>query len=389
MGSLRLRGTTYWIRYNRAGRRHEESAHTDVWETARDLLRRREGKIAEGAPITAKMGQLRMGEALQDVIRDYRINGKRSLKMAEQKITKHLIPYFGARRATAITATNIRQYIEARQAATEIVRGAYTRRGADGTERQIKESRRPVDRISNAEINRELALLKRAFNLALQSGKILAKPYMSMLKESNARAGFFEPEAFESVVRHLPEDLRGLVRFGSLTGWRIKSEVQTLQWSQVDDAAGEVRLNPGTTKNSEGRVFPITDAMRTILDTQREASKQLKRAGTICPWVFFRMVAEGRGGPKTPVPILSITHSWNAACRAAGCPGRIPHDLRRTAVRNFVRAGIPERVAMQLSGHKTPSVFARYNIVSGGDLKDAARRLNGATVPAMPATGTR
>ena len=88
------------------------------------------------------------------------------------------------------------------------------------------------------------------------------------------------------------------------------------------------------------------------------------------------MVARGRGGEQAPKPIRSIGKAWKRACRLAGCPGRIPHDLRRTAVRNFVRAGIPERVAMQMTGHKTASVFARYNIVSGGDLKEAAAKIN-------------
>lgn len=102
----------------------------------------------------------------------------------------------------------------------------------------------------------------------------------------------------------------------------------------------------------------------------------MKLAGQIEPWVFFRMVAEGRGGEKKPQPIISLNKAWKAACRAAGCPGRIPHDLRRTAVRNLVRAGISERVAMMMTGHKTRSVFERYNITSPGDLRDAARKLD-------------
>jgi integrase len=148
---------------------------------------------------------------------------------------------------------------------------------------------------------------------------------------------------------------------------------------KVDFRGGEVRLDAGTTKNGSGRVFPMTDDLRRLLDSQREAQAELRKAGHVVPWVFWRMVAKGRRGPKSPRRITSFGNAWKAACVAAGCPGRIPHDLRRTAIRNMVRRGVPERVAMKLTGHKTPSVFARYDIVSGGDLRTAAAQLSGLT----------
>ena len=157
----------------------------------------------------------------------------------------------------------------------------------------------------------------------------------------------------------MPAPLQPVVEFAYITGWRIASEVLPLQWRQVDLVGGEVRLDAGTTKNREGRIFPITDDLRALLERRHEEHIRLKRAGAICSWVFFRMVAEKRGGAKHPKPIIAFNKAWQNACVAAGCPGRIPHDLRRTAVRNMVRRGVQERVAMKLTGHKTRSVFER------------------------------
>ena len=112
-------------------------------------------------------------------------------------------------------------------------------------------------------------------------------------------------------------------------------------------------------------------ARPAVGDVRHAEHERLMKAGHIFPFVFFREVAEGRGGEKKPQRIVSFAKAWRSACRAAGCPGRLPHDLRRTAVRNFVRRGVPERVAMQLTGHKTRSVFERYNIVSADDVKAA------------------
>ena len=123
-----------------------------------------------------------------------------------------------------------------------------------------------------------------------------------------------------------------MIRFAATTGWRIASEVLPLEWRQVDFAAGEVTLDPGTTKNGEARKFHLTDDLRTVLDGQSAEHDRLKKAEHICPYVFFREVAEKRGGAKKPKRIISFNKAWKAACRAAGCPGKIPHDLRRTAM---------------------------------------------------------
>jgi integrase len=152
--------------------------------------------------------------------------------------------------------------------------------------------------------------------------------------------------------------------------------VLPLEWRQVDLVAGEVRL--ATSKNGEGRVFPFTRELRAVVEAQHAEHERLKAAGHICPYVFFRVVAEGRGGPKKPQKIIRFDKVWKPACLAADCPGRIPHDFRRTAARNLVRAGVPQTVAMKLTGHKTDSVFRRYDVVSPNDLRVAVQQLDAA-----------
>jgi integrase len=185
------------------------------------------------------------------------------------------------------------------------------------------------------------------------------------------RTGFFEREQIDEILAHLPKATRPVVEFAYITGWRIPSEVLPLQWRHVDFEARVVRLDPHTTKNDEGRTFPFTDALEELLKAQKAEHDALKSIDVLCPWIFHRT------GPKVKGKrIKAFIKAFKAACAKAGLPGRIPHDLRRTAVRNLVRAGIPERVAMQMTGHKTRSVFERYNIVSECDLVEAARKLN-------------
>jgi integrase len=368
-GSLGLRGRVWWISYKHPdGRRVRESAHTDRRAVAERLLRKRIGGRENNLAVIPNAEQLTFHDAAKMVTDDANANGRKSAQ-TERRLRKYLEPFFGRRRMIGITTSDVTAFIAHRKA-----EGIIAVRGPHKGER--------VGDVSNAEVNRELQVLKRMFSLAIRSGRLAMKPHITMLKESAPRSGFFEREQYESVLRHLPDDLRPVITFAYVTGWRLASEILPLEWRQVDFDAEMVRLIPGTTKNKEGREFPFTDELRVLLKAQQKAHAKLKKAGHITPLVFWRMVADERGGEKKPRPITSLTKAWKNACKDAGCPGRIPHDLRRTAIRNLVRVGVSESVAMKLSGHKTRSVFDRYDITSTADLRDAARKLD------LSSTGT-
>jgi integrase len=340
MGQLRKRGATYQIRYYRNGQRIEESTGYTKYEDARELLKQREGDISKGVPITATSTRLTFDEAAGDVVTDYTVNAKRSLGELKRRITLHLTPVFAGRRLSSLTTADLR---------------AFT-------------ARRLTAGAAAGEINRELAVVKRAFRLALEGDKYHGRiPKVPMLQERNVRQGFFDEAMFAAVCAKLPVAIQPVVQFAYVTGWRIQSEILPLEWRHIDQKAGEARLEPGTTKNQAGRVFPFTDTLRALVDAQWRQHEALQQAGTICRFVFHR---QGRR-------IISFRGAWSAACTAAGFPGRIPHDLRRSAVRNMERRGLSRSVAMQLTGHKTEAVYRRYAITSEGDLREGVDRLNG------------
>lgn len=351
MGSLRKRGRVYWIRYYRNGKRYEESTRTADRDIAKRVLRIREGEVASGIPVSPAIGRVKFEDAVTDIELEYKQNGRRSIDDLKRRFALHLTPYFGGRRLTSITTSDVRAYVESRQ----------------------------KDKAANATINRELAALKRLFNLAKRGRRILADhvPHIELLQEDNIRKGFFERDRFEAVRAKLPADLQPVVTFAYLTGWR-KAEIFALDWRQVDFNGGTVTLDPGTTKNRDGRVFPFSalPELRELLIAQKTRTEELERAtATIIPAVFHR---HGRR-------IVSLVAAWRSACEAAGYPGMLIHDLRRTSVRNLVRARVPERVAMMLSGHKTRSIFSRYNIVDEADLSSGVAKLAEAMATA---TGT-
>jgi integrase len=345
---FRKKGRHIWmVRFYSEGRPIELSSGTTSKRKAKKFCAEQEALAEKGLLVRSK--KLKWEEAAKDLLSDYRVNGKVSIDCAERRLRLHLTPFFKKRTLASITTSDIRAFIAARL-----------------------DEKPPA---SNAEINRELAVLKRMFSLALHAGRLHRKPHIPMLEEHNVRQGFFEDDQVESLLRHLPPYLGRACRFAFLTGWRLQSEVLTLQWRQVDQRAGVIRLEPGTTKNREGRSFPFSahpDLVK-VLDAQWRTHQALERRGILCPLVFHRNGASMLDGAGWI--LATVRKAWRRACRKAGVPGRIPHDFRRTAVRNLVRAGVSEHVAMQLTGHLTRSIFDRYDIVTEKDLREAVVKM--------------
>lgn len=359
MGSIYKRGDVFWIKYYRYGKPYRESSKTDKITEAQRLLKKREGEIAEGKLPGIYFDKVTFDNLSKDLVTDYTVNGRDTLKRVQWSIGC-LKESFQGMRATDITTDKIKAHIE----------------------KGMKEG------LSNASINRELAVLKRMFSLGVQSTppKVNLIPYIPMLKESNTRKGFFELEEYLALKSALPHYLKPIVTFAYHTGWRA-GEILNLTWDKVDLKQGIISLNPGETKNEKARTVYLNE----------ELAKEMKSLSSNrhlgCPFVFHH-----NGGK-----IKRITRAWKTACIKAGLceplrdengepvvrriskgkvkekvvmiPTKLFHDFRRTGIRNMVRAGIPERVAMMVSGHKTRSVFDRYNIVSDQDLKEAAQKM--------------
>ena len=219
----------------------------------------------------------------------------------------------------------------------------------------LKFRRMRIKKLENSSVNRELSALKRAFNLGIENDKIFRKPKIKMLQENNARQGFFEWDDFGRVQAKLPEYLKAPMTFAYFTGWRVCSEILKIRWPQVDLDAGTVRLEVNTTKNKNGRLIYIPTDLKTLLSSIKKPDIGL---------VFH----------NSGKPIANYYKAWHKACKDAGIT-RVPHDFRRTAIRNLVRAGVSEHTAMVMTGHTPARSSIRYDIVSDSDLKAAAEKL--------------
>jgi integrase len=365
MGRIYQRGEVWWIRYSHEGRRHYESSHSSKRPDAVALLKTR---LASGSPRT-DVAPVTLADLKVRIEADYTLKGRRSGRRLGQ-IWAHLAAHFGKDEPVEkIDTARVEDYV--------------TQRLAEGAARGT--------------IKNELNALRRAFRLAVEKRVLRpdALPVFPTIPTSAPRKGFFEREEHERVRAALPADAGDVAEFLFWTGWRT-SEAKGLRWSNVDQAAGIIRIED--TKSGEPRTLPYAalPALAELVAHRRAVTDTVqRRRGMKVNHVFHR----------NGEPIRYFRRAWTSACIAAGLgqeirdestgrlvrkvAHRLPHDYRRSAARNLSRAGVPEQVIMQLCGWKTRSVFDRYRIVAERDLAEGLAKLAAAAPATTPARVSR
>jgi integrase len=272
-------------------------------------------------------------DIMNEALAEYERQGRKSTETAWQRWTAHLEPSLGGLMASRVTTERLSEYATARL--------------AEGAQK--------------ATVNREMALLRFAMNHARKARKMAFVPHFPMFRENNVRTGFLSDADYGKLATACGTHglwLRTMFEVGFQLGWR-SSEIKHLRVRQFDVEARTLRLEVGSTKNDEAREAVLPDNLYAML---RECA--------------FGKRPDAHLFARDGEPIKDFRGAWAAATTAAGVPDLLFHDLRRSAVRNLIRRGIPERVAMMITGHKTRAVFDRYNIVSHADLEQAALKMS-------------
>ena len=330
----------WWMKYYAHGRPIYESTGTVEKREANAMLKKAEHKVLEGHRVTSRTRRIKFDDLVTDLKDDYTLRGLRTWNRREFCLAR-LKPVFGGMLVSGITTERLKAYV----------------------------TKRLGEKAAAATINRELDCLKRMMVLGSRCNppKVSTVPHFPRLAENNVREGFLEHDEFLSVRGAAADYMKVPITIAYYTGMRMREiiSLKGLKWEQVtlSDESGCIRLTSSQTKAKKARVVYLTgDFLKVML----KAKELRDRFHPSCPYVCHR---EGQS-------FDNLRQGWLSACKRVGLKGKTFHDLRRTGVRNLIRAGVPETVAMKISGHKTRSVFDRYNVTSEEDLKQAAEKLN-------------
>lgn len=319
----------WWIKYHGI----RESTQTPDYDEAVEILKRRMAEHA-GGRVTEKSSRITVGHLLDLLLADYKANNRKSLYTVSGRVAKHLREPFGEIPVRQLRSSDVRRFIRDRQR----------------------------ENAANATINRELAALRTALKIGKHSEPpIISLVRVPMLAEDNVREGFLEYENYARLRDVLAPHLQAVFVVGYHLGVR-KSELLSFGWHQVNLKTGIILVPQRSTKNREPHAVPIFGEMRAWVELAK-AERDSRYPN--CPWVFHY-----RGEQ-----IRDFREGWKAACKRAKLAGLTFHDLRRSAAVNMDRAGVPRRVIMEITGHKTESMFLRYRIVSERDFREAGRRM--------------
>jgi len=332
-GSIFKRGHKLWIRYYRNGEGFSESTGGDNMTEARAKLKKRLAELETGT-FNPDAGKTSIGDLYALVLADYEQQKQRSIDHVHFRWEGHLRNEFENMPASSLTTDRLNAYV----------------------------SRRLADGAKPATINRELALLKRGYSLAMKHTppKVKSIPYFPHLEEDNIRTGLPEEAEVDKISSNCSQvGLWMVALFTVLSeyGCRV-GELLNLRVHQIELESKVIRLDPGTTKNGRGRIAPMTSRVHSLL------SECVFRKDP-ADYVFTRPNGN---------PVVDFRGTWEAVI-ADVKPDLLVHDMRRYAVRRMIRRGIPEKVAMMISGHRTRSVFDRYDIITESDLHEAAKKL--------------
>jgi integrase len=348
------------IQFYKNGRRVREATGFTDYDEAKKLLRQRLHEIDQGQYV-ARHGKPARVEDLHDILKAHIATNPKARKRDLPGRWAHLKPVFGALLASEVTTDDIRHYTA---------------------------TRLEKDKAAHATINRELGALKRMFRLAAQGTppKVQRVPYIPMLREDNVRVGFVEDTGYARLVAEAGELwLRTFLELAFSYGWR-RSELLGLRVAQVDIVARTIRLEPGSTKNRDGREVQMTSKVTELLtEAIRGKGKNdfvLTRKGNMAvkdfrtAWQNLCVRAE-LGAFICRCCKKPVLPSKKCACGSykRHYEGLNPHDLRRSAAKALRSAGVPESVVMKIGGWKTAAMFRRYAIVSPADQLAAVKML--------------
>jgi integrase len=356
-GLIKIRGCRFWYgQFYRDGKQIRVSTKTEIKEEAKKTLRRLMGDTERGIAPENELRKVRYANLRAALLQNYVERGNKSLQtMADGSETisglKPLDDFF--------------EYEPAKNGSPEKPGVPVTKLTTDAARDFARE--RLEEGLSNDTVNGSLRLLRRMLNIAHEDKKIQFVPKIRLLKNSPARKGFLAKEQFDVLISFIPVNLKPIVTFLYYCGIRL-GEARQIEWSQVDLKAALVRLEEDQTKNSEARTIPLPDVLVKML-------KGIE--------------------PKDGIVFdaTNLRKAWHKACSAAGLgkleevegrpdpryTGLIIHDLRRSAIKNLMKVGVNEKVAMKISGHKTRDVFDRYHIVDTEDVVEAMRKVQTVT----------